>query len=151
MLGVYRELKGIIGQDILMLDKVEAQNADEPATPAENHEVQKAVGKQLSSAEIEAAIARLEEKLIDLPLKRSIRLASAIARNKKISDLVKQKAGYICQKCGQAGFEKQGGGLYAEAHHMAELGQGGLDLPSNLLCVCPTCHRKLHYGRAEMG
>ncbi|MCH7667332.1 MAG: HNH endonuclease [Acidobacteria bacterium] len=37
-------------------------------------------------------------------------------------------------------------GSYAEVHHHEELAQGGLDVPSNMLCVCPSCHREVHYG-----
>ena len=47
-------------------------------------------------------------------------------------------------------FPKGNGGLYAEVHHVEELGVGGLDAPSNMLCVCLTCHRRIHYGAATL-
>ncbi len=27
-----------------------------------------------------------------------------------------------------------------------ELGKTGLDVPGNIICVCPTCHRVIYYG-----
>ena len=27
------------------------------------------------------------------------------------------------------------------------LGQKGFDVPSNLICVCANCHRKIHFGK----
>ena len=36
--------------------------------------------------------------------------------------------------------------LSADVHHILPLSEGGPDVKSNMLCLCPTCHRKFHSG-----
>ena len=36
--------------------------------------------------------------------------------------------------------------LSADAHHVHPLELNGVDAPSNIICVCPNCHRRLHAG-----
>ncbi|WP_433624035.1 HNH endonuclease [Halomicrococcus sp. NG-SE-24] len=31
-------------------------------------------------------------------------------------------------------------------HHVHELGKGGEDSPETVIALCPTCHRRVHYG-----
>jgi hypothetical protein len=38
---------------------------------------------------------------------------------------------------------------FAEAHHIFELAVTRIDHPSQMMCVCPTCHRVIHYGNDE--
>jgi predicted HNH restriction endonuclease len=47
-----------------------------------------------------------------------------------------------------SGFQQEGGTKYAEAHHIIELHQliPGSYCSDNIIVVCPTCHRKLHYA-----
>jgi len=38
-----------------------------------------------------------------------------------------------------------------EPHHLIPISNQGLysndiDITSNLICLCPTCHKKIHYG-----
>lgn len=124
----------------------DAKQENEPGT-----QDQLFVNKRIKSAwtkkEISQEIARLEKWLANKPLKKRQRIAQAIARNAKIAKLVKEQANYTCVFCNTYGFEKRSGGLYAEAHHKQELSDSGFDVPSNIVCVCPTCHRKLHYGK----
>lgn len=40
---------------------------------------------------------------------------------------------------------------YMEPHHLIPISkQGlfehGLDVPANIICLCPTCHSRIHYG-----
>jgi 5-methylcytosine-specific restriction protein A len=40
-----------------------------------------------------------------------------------------------------------------EAHHLIPLStqdyfEYSLDVDANIVCLCPTCHRKLHYGNS---
>lgn len=37
-------------------------------------------------------------------------------------------------------------GLYLEVYHLFRLADGGLDNPSNVIALCPTCHRRAHYS-----
>lgn len=48
----------------------------------------------------------------------------------------------LCQK--KAPFTLRDGTPYLEHHHIIPLGKGGKDDLSNLVVLCPNCHRKLH-------
>lgn len=74
-----------------------------------------------------------------------------IRRPSALSNAIKEKFGYECSICGYPGFNKKGGGKYAEVHHMIELRrEAPRTLQSwNLLVVCPLCHRKLHYADVQ--
>lgn len=44
---------------------------------------------------------------------------------------------------------------YMEGHHLIPMSEQGnfeydIDVPENILCLCPTCHRKLHHGTDEV-
>ena len=54
-----------------------------------------------------------------------------------------------CKICNELGFKKENGERYAEVHHIQELAKSGFDIPSNIICICPRCHRILHYGSSE--
>ena len=66
---------------------------------------------------------------------------TALARN--IKDLYR----YRCQFCDCDALHLANGIPYAEAHHIKPLGSHhkGLDVPGNILCVCPNCHVLLDY------
>lgn len=38
---------------------------------------------------------------------------------------------------------------YAEAHHKSELAKTKIDNPNDMICVCPTCHKVIHFGSEE--
>lgn len=40
--------------------------------------------------------------------------------------------------------------LSNDAHHILPLSKGGSDRASNLLCLCPSCHRKFHSGQFRL-
>lgn len=72
--------------------------------------------------------------------------AICMARSRKIARFVKERANYQCEICGQPGFVQTNGELYAEAHHWDEVARFQTDDPGRMCCVCPTCHRIIHYG-----
>ena len=49
-------------------------------------------------------------------------------------------------------FNSKEGNQYVEAHHLIPMKASkdffprNLDRPSNIVCLCPTCHAKLHHG-----
>ncbi|HRI36820.1 MAG TPA: HNH endonuclease [bacterium] len=95
----------------------------------------------------------LELKLEGIPTKEletrfSKREIKLMIRDPRLARMAKEREKYVCQICGALPFVQNGGNerLYAEAHHIMELSKGGADLLGNMLCVCPTCHRVLHYG-----
>ncbi|HKJ34141.1 MAG TPA: HNH endonuclease signature motif containing protein, partial [Balneolales bacterium] len=43
---------------------------------------------------------------------------------------------------------------YMEAHHLIPMSKQGslefdIDVPENILCLCPTCHRKMHLAQDD--
>jgi 5-methylcytosine-specific restriction protein A len=148
MIGVYRELKGRIGNTLENLEILdEDADLELPVLGIVDEELESEAIKAKTPDEINSVLAHFEKKLSELaPRQKKIYLRKVV-RNSTIVRLVKEREGYFCQVCKVRGFEKKGGGLYAEAHHIAELGLEGRDLPSNLICVCPTCHKKIHFGK----
>jgi len=58
------------------------------------------------------------------------------------------RAGGVCEDCKQtAPFDRASDGTpYLEVHHVQSLANNGEDTLSNVLAICPNCHRKRHYG-----
>lgn len=151
LLSVYREVKGIIGNNIFELSfayDIESEDKDETEEfiTKEKIVINKSVSKARTSAEIEQILNKIEEEYKDKEPQIRRRIAKAIVRNSRIAALIKEKANYRCEICGILGFEKRNGERYAEVHHKEELAKTGLDMPSNIICVCPVCHRIIHYG-----
>lgn len=96
---------------------------------------------------IEEYITNLDKKYSGTP-EFEEKIIKDIKRPSTLSNALKEKYGYECMICGYPGFEKKNGNKYAEAHHMWELHKKALKtLQSwNILILCPTCHRKLHYA-----
>jgi len=61
---------------------------------------------------------------------------------KELSELVKAKAGYKCQKCGKSFINNK---IALHAHHIIPLSKGGRNCLSNLIAVCEECHSKIHH------
>lgn len=55
-----------------------------------------------------------------------------------IKAYVKWRDGYQCQICGAKGM--------LQVHHKVQRKDGGTNTPSNLITVCPECHKKYHTG-----
>mgnify|MGYP005755078435 CR=1 FL=1 len=52
-----------------------------------------------------------------------------------------------CECCdGAAPFLRKDGSPYLEVHHVDRVSDGGLDAPHKVAAICPTCHRRIHYG-----
>lgn len=77
-------------------------------------------------------------------------LATRYERPGRVTKFVKETLGSTCQVCGYEGFSMRNGKRYCEVHHLFHLARllpGSLG-PRQLIIVCATCHRKLHYGPA---
>ncbi len=75
-------------------------------------------------------------------------LAARYERPSRVTKFVKDRLGATCQICGYEGFLMRNGNRYCEVHHLFHLAKRlpGSLRPNQLIVVCPTCHRKLHYG-----
>lgn len=66
-------------------------------------------------------------------------------RDPYLKMLVKKIAKGICQLCKEpAPFLDPYGSPYLEEHHVQQLANGGKDEISNVVALCPNCHRKVH-------
>ncbi|CAK6715043.1 Putative restriction endonuclease [Vibrio harveyi] len=55
-----------------------------------------------------------------------------------------------CELCGSRSFPTLTRSAFLEVHHLKYLSESGSDQLSNVVAVCPTCHKELHFGiRAE--
>ena len=64
-----------------------------------------------------------------------------------------EKAKYSCESdpSHSSFISDKTGKNYMEPHHLIPISNQGLysndiDITSNLICLCPTCHKKIHYG-----
>jgi 5-methylcytosine-specific restriction protein A len=68
-------------------------------------------------------------------------------RSQAVRDYVLARAKGACESCGvPAPFSRKDGSPYLEPHHVRRLSDGGPDHPRFVGGVCPTCHRRVHYG-----
>jgi len=79
-------------------------------------------------------------------------LTKGIERGAAIGGKVKEPNQYICQICGGQPFKTRTGHMYAEAHHIIPLHkmEPGSMASQNVICVCPNCHRKMHYADVKL-
>lgn len=71
---------------------------------------------------------------------------SAFLRDPRVRDWVLARAKGRCEFCGQEGFWTSRNSLYLETHHIISLAEGGLDIVSNVIALCPNHHRQAHFG-----
>lgn len=81
-------------------------------------------------------------------------------RHATITESVKSLYNYRCQICGdvilRTGWEhnlerkEEWKYLSADVHHIHPLSEGGEDDRRNMLCLCPSCHRKFHSGEFRL-
>lgn len=67
-------------------------------------------------------------------------------RDARVRAKVIKMAEGCCECCGELGFVTENGERYLESHHVVEVSQRGPDSPTNIVAVCPSCHRKAHYA-----
>jgi len=115
-------------------------------TPDEEATFNRKIKIPKTPEEAEETINKLSESITNEPVKERIKIAKILTRNPNFARLVKQKAQYICSVCGTEPFIQRSGNPYAEVHHIEELAISRIDHPSKMICVCPTCHRVIHYG-----
>jgi len=82
---------------------------------------------------------------ITLPVAQQTKLLRARSAQVKVYAL--RRANGICEACDQpAPFTTAKGTPYLEVHHIARMADYGPDHPSWVAAICPTCHRRIHYG-----
>jgi len=132
LVGVYKELKGLVGKSILDI------KAEESESEFQN-EIQTAVFKELPSG----PIPRKEPS--------NLKARTTWGRDKSIAQNALERAQYQCEADPnhQTFISLKSGRPFMEAHHLIPMEFQGrfeysLDVPENVLCLCPTCHRIFH-------
>ncbi|MCC6703374.1 MAG: HNH endonuclease [Thermomicrobiales bacterium] len=69
-------------------------------------------------------------------------------RNPMLGESLKSYYSHRCQVCGHE-FRDMFDLDYAEAHHIHRLGDGGPDVSSNIVVLCPNHHRIIHASNAR--
>lgn len=89
---------------------------------------------------------RVEPEQEPGPAPREPATVQRIVRNTNVSLAVKRLHNYTCQVCGEK--LSIASGAYAEGAHVRPLGEphSGLDVPENVLCLCPNDHVRFEYG-----
>ncbi|WP_417441323.1 MrcB family domain-containing protein [Idiomarina sp.] len=74
-------------------------------------------------------------------------------RNVAVSSISLRNSGYLCQlePAHKTFKSKSSGENFVEAHHLVPLSYQddftfNIDVPENIVALCPTCHRLLHHG-----
>ena len=76
-----------------------------------------------------------------------------LRKNSNYRDLILFESNYICALCNKnVTFKTNANKMYFEAHHlipcnfnMQQQFERKLDNPANMYCLCPECHRKIHF------
>lgn len=82
-------------------------------------------------------------------------ISKGFVRLAKYSRKALKDANYTCEvDPTHLTFKSRGGHNFMEGHHLVPMSQQykyqySLDLPENIVCLCPTCHRALHHGNTE--
>jgi predicted HNH restriction endonuclease len=80
-----------------------------------------------------------------------------LVRNSKLKEQAFKKANYTCENCGkEETFLTKEGRMYFEGHHIIPFNisshldfESSLDCIENISCLCPECHRKIHYSTTK--
>lgn len=97
--------------------------------------------RSLSNEEL---ISRVNQKKNRLAKEKKI-ITKGYERDQEIAEYAIRRAVGKCDLCGcDAPFKKKDGSPYLEAHHVVWLSRGGEDSKTNVVAVCPNCHRKIH-------
>ncbi|SUB63591.1 Predicted restriction endonuclease [Plesiomonas shigelloides] len=68
-------------------------------------------------------------------------------RDPKVKAWVLKEASGKCECCdSEAPFSTAEGEPFLEVHHLRRLADGGSDMVTNAVALCPNCHREMHYG-----
>lgn len=63
-----------------------------------------------------------------------------------------ERANGFCESCGRPSpFKHKNNSPYLEVHHIDCVGDDGMTWPRFAVALCPTCHKKAHYGAFNSG
>ena len=137
LIGVYRELKGLIGSDIIEIKgKLDEDQFQE--------EIQEGKRKELKPGKIEKKS------------KKSNSSSPSWSRDRDIAFTALDNADFHCEN--NSGHETfisaKTGHQFVEAHHLVPMEfqgdfEASIDVPENIISLCPNCHRAFHNSVEE--
>lgn len=133
---------------------------EEAAPQVREHEAPSAMPESVEALEalLQAAVsasralsqaARRKRLESASPVPRQIQVqATAFVRNADVIVEVLERARGQCESCQDAApfLRMSDGSPYLEVHHIVPLARGGHDTVANAQALCPTCHRRIHFG-----
>jgi 5-methylcytosine-specific restriction protein A len=137
LIGVYRELKGAIGKSILNINGIDPEEKFQEA-------IQSAISKIIPSG----AIPKSKQ--------RSKILSSPWERDPEMAHIALETAGFKCENdhSHRTFLSHKTERQFVEAHHLVPMEfqdefEVSIDVPENIICLCPNCHRAFHYSDME--
>ena len=135
LIGVYRELNGIVGNNILDIDGLYEESEFQ-------EEVQS--GKKLKLPD--GGVSRLNKK----DKKKG---SSSWKRNENYSFMAIEDSQFLCENDPNHStfISRKSGKQFMEAHHLIPMEfydyfQYSIDIPENIISLCPNCHSLFHYS-----
>lgn len=111
----------------------------------------------------DVAMAQYDEKLLALPdAQREVVIHDVLRfySDQTLKETVKDLYDFRCQVCGDVIYRhgwmnsqgrcEQWNHMSADIHHIVPLAKKGPDIRSNMICLCPSCHRKFHSGEYRL-
>jgi len=147
MLGAYRELKGLIGKNILNITGGLGQILEDSQRLISEKEASDILNEIPKDQRLELLKDKLGEaasrglSYVGFKGKR-------IKRNAALAEFIKLKNDYKCKACGFT-FQKEDGLYYTEAAHIKRLSQSKLDVENNIIPLCPNHHKMLDLGNIK--
>ncbi len=145
LIGIYRELKGLIGTNIKNICSIESK--DNLCLIESEEDFQDSIQKKNKT--------ELEDGPINKPNKNnnSSHSGPSWSRNPNISSTVLTDANFICENDNrhETFTSSKSGEQFMEAHHLIPMKfqdnfDYSIDVPENIICLCPNCHRAFHHS-----
>jgi len=140
MINLYDQVSNMVGNTVINIDY--SNIASRKKLP----EIDKQINRLTLLDEVDKVKIELAKLINDKKPAQIEVIIKKAARNRKIANLYKQSKNYICEICNRKPFTQQNGEPYAEADHVQPLGNGGIDSPDNLRCLCSQCHAVITHG-----
>lgn len=127
-------------------DRLWGSSADKPPAPVEES-IQPEV-RRLSTRTLKELMDSFQQSPKTQTRRQPVQ-SEAFVRDPKVVAITLLRADWKCEvtECCSPIIEGSDGKPIMEVHHLVRLADGGIDDPSNTVCVCPNHHRALHHGR----
>lgn len=136
--------KGVSSDGMAVINKIAATDK---VTNEQLAELDRVAGER----DIEEVIAEWKARNLDKQPEEVDGRVRRIKRSYGLVRALKEKHGSKCQICGFT-FKMANGRFYSEAAHITAISSRakGIDVPENILILCPNHHKMLDYGVVEV-